>query len=161
MNQATTHTRSGMAQDFPRAARATIVEEYFQLKSNIHTRLLDMLDLSLLDTMEQDVLRSKIGSMVEKILMVEESSIPLNSIEKRLLVSEIQDEVLGLGPIEPFLKDPTISDILVNNYKKIYVERFGKLELTDARFKDDAHLRRSPVRNVRHIDEHRELAELA
>lgn len=141
MNQATTQSRSGMA-DFPRAAKATMAEEYFQLKKNIHTRLLDLLDLSLLDTMEQGVLRSTIGSMVEKILLLDESSIPLNSIEKRLLVSEIQDEVLGLGPIEPFLKDPTISDILVNNYKKIYVERFGRLELTDARFKDDAHLRR-------------------
>ena len=141
MNQATTYARSGMA-DFPRAAKATMAEEYFQLKKNIHTRLLDLLDLSLLDTMEKGVLRSTIGTMVEKILLLDESSIPLNSIEKRLLVSEIQDEVLGLGPIEPFLKDPTISDILVNNYRKIYVERFGKLELTDARFKDDAHLRR-------------------
>ena len=142
MNQATTRTRSGMAQDFPRAAKATMGEEYYQLKKNIHTRLLDLLDLSLLDTMEKDVLRRTIGSMVENILLNEKSSIPLNSIEKRLLVSEIQDEVLGLGPLEPFLQDPSISDILVNNYKKIYVERFGKLELTDARFKDDAHLRR-------------------
>jgi len=119
-----------------------MAEEYFQLKKNIHTRLLDLLDLSLLDTMEHDVLRHRIGAMVENILRTEESGFPLNSIEKRLLVSEIQDEVLGLGPIEPFLKDPTVSDILVNNYRKIYVERFGKLELTDARFKDDAHLRR-------------------
>jgi pilus assembly protein CpaF len=142
MNQATTQTRFGMAQDFPRAAKATMGEEYYQLKKNIHTRLLDLLDLSLLDTMEKDVLRRTIGSMVENILLNEKSSIPLNSIEKRLLVSEIQDEVLGLGPLEPFLQDPSISDILVNNYKKIYVERFGKLELTDARFKDDAHLRR-------------------
>jgi pilus assembly protein CpaF len=104
--------------------------------------LLDTLDLSLLDTLEHDVLRNQIGMMVEKILLLDESSIPLNSIEKRLLVTEIQDEVLGLGPLEPFLQDPTISDILVNNYKTIYIERYGKLEFTEARFKDDAHLRR-------------------
>jgi len=140
MNQATTHIRSGMA-GLPRSAKSAMAEEYFQLKKNIHTRLLDLLDLSLLDTMEHDLLRRRIGTMVENILQ-EEPGIPLNSIEKRLLVSEVQDEVLGLGPIEPFLKDPTVSDILVNNYRKIYVERFGKLELTDARFKDDAHLRR-------------------
>jgi pilus assembly protein CpaF len=117
-------------------------EDYFELKTTIHTRLLDMLDLSLLDTLEPDVLRSQIGKMVEKILLLEESSIPLNSIEKKVLVAEIQAEVLGLGPLEPFLKDPSISDILVNNYKQIYIERFGKLERTGARFKDDAHLRR-------------------
>ncbi len=140
MNQATTQARSGIT-GFSRPAKTAMAEEYFQMKKNIHTRLLDLLDLSLLDTMEKDMLRRKIGTMVENILQ-DEPSIPLNSIEKRLLVSEIQDEVLGLGPIEPFLKDPTVSDILVNNYRKIYVERFGKLELTDARFKDDAHLRR-------------------
>jgi pilus assembly protein CpaF len=117
-------------------------EDYFELKTTIHTRLLDMLDLSLLDTLEPDVLHSQIGKMVEKILLLEESSIPLNSIEKKVLVAEIQAEVLGLGPLEPFLKDPSISDILVNNYKQIYIERFGKLERTQARFKDDAHLRR-------------------
>jgi len=142
MNQASQEELSGTVQDFSRPAKAAMAEEYFQLKKNIHTRLLDLLDLSLLDTMEHDVLRHRIGAMVENILRTEESGFPLNSIEKRLLVSEIQDEVLGLGPIEPFLKDPTVSDILVNNYRKIYVERFGKLELTDARFKDDAHLRR-------------------
>jgi len=140
MNQATTQARSGKA-GFSRTARTAMAEEYFQMKKNIHTRLLDLLDLSLPHTMEHDLLRRKIGTMVENILQ-DEPSIPLNSIEKRLLVSEIQDEVLGLGPIEPFLKDPTVSDILVNNYRKIYVERFGRLEITDARFKDDAHPRR-------------------
>ena len=124
------------------AGRTSVSEEYFVLKTKIHARLLDMIDLSLLDTMENDLLRRKIGMMVEKIFLEEDSCMPLNSIERKLLASEIQDEVLGLGPLEPFLQDPTISDILVNNYKKVYIERFGKLELTGARFKDDAHLRR-------------------
>ena len=67
---------------------------------------------------------------------------PLNSIERELLVTEIQDEVMGYGPLEPFMQDPTVSDILVNTFRNIYVERFGKLETTDARFKDDRHLMR-------------------
>ena len=67
---------------------------------------------------------------------------PLNSIERELLVTEIQDEVMGYGPLEPFMQDPTVSDILVNTFRNIYVERFGKLESTDARFKDDGHLMR-------------------
>jgi pilus assembly protein CpaF len=142
MNKTRMQDDLGLGNNSSEAFKTNIAEEYFQLKTNIHVRLLDKLDLSLLDTLEKDVLRNQIGSMVEKILLLEESSIPLNSIEKRLLVTEIQDEVLGLGPLEPFLQDPTISDILVNNYKTIYIERTGKLELTEARFKDDAHLRR-------------------
>jgi pilus assembly protein CpaF len=83
--------------------------------------------------------------------------VPLNSRERERLVKEVQDEVLGLGPLEPFLQDPTISDILVNTHKQIYIERRGKLELTEARFKDDGHLRKiidRIVSNVgRRIDE--------
>ena len=79
---------------------------------------------------------------MEKILREDMTAIPLNSIETELLITEIQDEVMGLGPLEPLLQDPTVSDILVNTYEKIYVERFGKLEVTDARFKDDGHLMR-------------------
>jgi len=142
MNVTTVHVDPTVKEEVETSVKSNFGEEYFQLKTSIHLRLLDMLDLSLLDTMEHDVLRRQIGIMVEKILLLDEEVIPLNSIEKRLLVTEIQDEVLGLGPLEPFLQDPGISDILVNNYKKIYIERCGKLELTDARFKDDAHLRR-------------------
>ena len=142
MHSATEYGSRNPAEIGYSAARTSVSEEYFQLKTMIHGRLLDMIDLSLLDTIEHDMLRMKIGMLVERILVEDESSIPLNSIERKLLASEIQDEVLGLGPLEPFLQDPTISDILVNNFKKIYIERFGRLELTGARFKDDAHLRR-------------------
>jgi pilus assembly protein CpaF len=67
-------------------------------------------------------------------------NLPLNLAEREMLFKEIENEVLGLGPLEPFLQDPTVSDILVNTYNQIYVERFGRLELTDARFKDNEHL---------------------
>jgi pilus assembly protein CpaF len=79
---------------------------------------------------------------VQKILQEEENGVPLNLSERERLFSEIQDEVMGLGPLEPFLQDPSVSDILANTYRQIYVERFGKLELTEARFKDDTHLRK-------------------
>jgi pilus assembly protein CpaF len=75
-------------------------------------------------------------------LAEDKNSIPLNYNERERLFKEIQYEVMGLGPLEPFLQDPTVSDILVNTHRQIYVERFGKLELTEAGFKDDAHLRR-------------------
>ncbi len=122
------------------APRRHIPEEYFELKTRIHDRLLDLVDLSLIDSLDRETLKAQIKTLVERILAEEGSSIPLNAVERRLLITEIQDEVLGLGPLEPFLQDPTVSDILVNTYKRIYVERFGKLELTDGRFKDDAHL---------------------
>jgi len=117
-------------------------DEYFELKSRIHDRLLDLIDLSVIDKLDRDVLGTQIRKVVEKILREESFSLPLNMAEREKIFTEIQDEVLGYGPLEPLLKDATISDILVNTYKNIYVERLGKLEPTDARFKDDAHLMR-------------------
>jgi pilus assembly protein CpaF len=129
--------------------------EYQELKGRLHNRLLDLLDFSLLDSLDKPSLRQEIVKLVEQILASE--TVPLNFREREQLVKEVQDEVLGLGPLEPFLQDPTISDILVNTHKQIYVERLGKLELTEARFKDDAHLRKiidRIVSNVgRRIDE--------
>lgn len=125
-----------------RSARREIPEEYFELKTQIHDRLLEIIDLTLIETLEIDTLKSQIRALVERILNEDRSSYPLNSLERELLVTEIQDEVMGYGPLEPFMQDPTVSDILVNTYKNIYVERFGKLESTGARFKDDAHLMR-------------------
>jgi pilus assembly protein CpaF len=120
--------------------RRYIPDEYFELKTRIHDRLLDLMDLTLIETLDKDVLRSQIKVLVERIIREEGGRVPLNMSERESLVTEIQDEVLGLGPLEPFLQDPTVSDVLVNTYKQIYVERFGKLELTDGRFKDDHHL---------------------
>lgn len=119
-----------------------ITKEYYELKTRIHDRLLTLIDLSLIDSLDEAVLRQEIRRLVERILIEEKNSIPLNYNERERLFKEIQYEVMGLGPLEPFLQDPTICDILVNTHKQIYVERFGKLELTEAGFKDDAHLRR-------------------
>jgi len=115
---------------------------YYELKTNIHARLLDIIDLSVMDTIDQKTLGIEIRKLSERILQEETVKIPLNLTERERLLIEIQDEVFGLGPIEPFMKDPNVSDILVNTYKQIYVERFGKLEPTGARFKDNAHLRK-------------------
>jgi pilus assembly protein CpaF len=138
-----------------RPATYVVGSEYQELKSRIHDRLLDLLDFSLLDSLDRQALRQEILKLVEQILAGE--TVPLNSRERERLVKEVQDEVLGLGPLEPFLQDPTISDVLVNTHKQIYIERRGKLELTEARFKDDGHLRKiidRIVSNVgRRIDE--------
>ncbi|MEN8212065.1 MAG: CpaF family protein [Thermodesulfobacteriota bacterium] len=115
-------------------------DEYFEFKSRIHDKLLDIIDLSLIESVDQEKLEKQIMHLTEKILLEQASQLPLNFKERETIISEIVDEVLGLGPLEPFLKDPTISDILVNSYNQIYVERYGKLEPTDIRFKDDAHL---------------------
>lgn len=115
-------------------------DEYFEFKSKIHERLLDIIDLSLIESVDQENLERQIRHLTEKILLEQANVMPLNFKERETIISEIVDEVLGLGPLEPFLKDPTISDILVNAYNQIYVERFGKLEPTDVRFKDNDHL---------------------
>ncbi len=125
-----------------RSRRREIPEEYFELKTKIHDRLLDIIDLAVIDSLDNDTLKSQIRMLVERILNEDRSEYPLNSLERELLVTEIQDEVMGYGPLEPFMQDPTVSDILVNTFRNIYVERFGKLESTDARFKDDGHLMR-------------------
>jgi pilus assembly protein CpaF len=120
--------------------RDQVSDDYFELKTRIHDRLLDLLDLSLIDSLDQHLIRSQIRTVVQKILDEQDYRVPLNLTERENLFTEIEDEVLGLGPLEPFLKDDTISDILINTYNQIYLERFGKLELSESRFKDDTHL---------------------
>lgn len=115
-------------------------DEYQELKGRIHDKLVNMMDLSILDSVDNSILEREIQILVDRILTAE--SVPLNLNEKKKLVKEVQDEVLGLGPLEPLLKDPTISDIFVNGYNHVYVERFGKLEFREIRFKDNNHLLR-------------------
>jgi len=118
-------------------------DEYFDLKTRLHDQLTKTIDLSLLDRLDSKVLRREIRKEIDKILSDDTIDIvPLNDQERERLLREIQDEVLGLGPLEDFMKDPSVSDILVNTYSTVYVERFGKLESTKARFKNNAHLMR-------------------
>jgi len=111
---------------------------YQQMKSRVHQLLLAKLDLEALEGMAPQRLRDELSSMVERLLSDE--NIIVNAAERRGLVRDIQHEMLGLGPLEPLLADPTISDILVNGARQVYVERRGQLSLTDVTFADDEHL---------------------
>lgn len=120
-----------------------ISDEYFDLKNEIHDRLTRSIDLSLMDSIDNEILRREIRKATEAILHDDSNKvIPLNMQEKEQLLKEIEDEVLGLGPLESLMQDPSVSDILVNTYKTVYVERYGKLEPTRVRFRNDAHLMR-------------------
>src|SRR3954470_18382337 len=112
--------------------------KYQNLKVSIHQRLLDSVDLSIMESLGTVQLKEEIAALVERLLS-EEGAV-INDLERRSLVRDIQDEMLGLGPLEPLLNDPTVSDILINSASQVYVERRGKLELTEIRFNDDAHL---------------------
>jgi pilus assembly protein CpaF len=121
----------------------TVSDEYFELKADIHDRLSKIIDLSLLENINENVLRKEIRNSTQKIL--DDGTVrfmPLNAFEHGNLLQEIEDEVMGLGPLEALMKDPTVSDILVNAYDSVYVERYGKIEPTRVRFKDDKHLMR-------------------
>lgn len=111
---------------------------YQDLKARIHQKMLDRVDLAVMENLPAERLMSEIKVLVEQLLVEEKA--PINLVERGRLVADIQHEVLGLGPLEPLLDDPTISDILVNTYSQVYVERQGKLELTDIHFADNGHL---------------------
>ncbi len=113
-----------------------------ELKSKVHNRLVETMDLSLIDSLDQSMLRKEIRKATERILTEDGFNIPLNAEERVQFCQDIESEVLGLGPIEVFMHDPTVTDILVNTYKHIYVERYGTLHLTESRFKDDIHLKK-------------------
>jgi pilus assembly protein CpaF len=107
-------------------------------KQRIYERLLKVLDLSLLGSLEESVARNQIREITNRLLL--EESAPLSLAQRQFVTRRIEDEVMGHGPLEPLLADPTISDILVNGHDQVYIERRGKLELTEVRFNDDAHL---------------------
>jgi pilus assembly protein CpaF len=113
-------------------------DRIFELKSEIHRKLIGVLNLDRVSSIPKDRLRVEIGRVVERLLG--EERVPMTAADQDRIIEEVLDEVLGLGPLEPLLKDPSISDILVNGSGKVYVERGGKLALTSVRFKDNAHL---------------------
>jgi pilus assembly protein CpaF len=133
--QAIAAARTGA--DEPEQARQLSPTER-EWKQRIYERLLKVLDFSLLGSMEVADARDQIREITNRLLL--EESAPLSLAQRQFVTRRIEDEVMGLGPLEPLLADPTISDILVNAHDQVYVERHGKLELTEVRFNDDAHL---------------------
>src|SRR5438034_11628840 len=112
--------------------------EYQQEKADLHRKILDRLDLEKLGRTQNDTAREEVLVLIRNT--VNNEAVPLSFAERERLAREILDEIFGLGPLEPLLKDPTISDILVNRFDRVYVERGGKLERTGLSFKDNAHL---------------------
>ncbi|HKC01024.1 MAG TPA: CpaF family protein [Terriglobales bacterium] len=112
--------------------------EYQQVKADLHRKILDRLDLEKLGRTTGDSAREEVLVLIRS--SVNSEAVPLSFAEREKLSREILDEIFGLGPLEPLLKDPTISDILVNRFDRVYVERAGKLEITGLSFKDNQHL---------------------
>ncbi|MDB5908438.1 MAG: pilus assembly protein CpaF, partial [Massilia sp.] len=132
-----------IALDSPAGARALGIDAadgYNALKGSIHLKLLDKFDLAVLEALPAAMLRAEIAAMVERLLNDEQAAV--NELERRSLIRDIQHEMLGFGPLELLMADPSVSDILVNSYNRIYVERKGKLELSSVRFTDEKHLLR-------------------
>jgi pilus assembly protein CpaF len=113
--------------------------DFNALKVTIHRNLIQKLNLDRVQSMDREMVRRDLTRMIESLVSGE--STPLSMVERERLTQDLLDEVFGLGPLEPLLKDPTVSDILVNSYRDVFVERHGKLERTTAQFRDEAHLR--------------------
>jgi pilus assembly protein CpaF len=114
-------------------------DRWFEIKSKIHHKLLSSLNPDQLRALNKDSVRAQIGSVVERL--VGDEGIPMTLAERERVIEEILDEVFGLGPLEPLLKDPTISDIMVNGFDNVYIERAGRVIETNVRFKDQGHVR--------------------
>ena len=111
---------------------------YYAIKKQLHHRLLEHMDLSAIESLSGEQLQAQLSTVLWKL--IKEDALPLNEQEKLRLVADLQNEIMGLGPLEPLMADAAISEIMVNGHQKIYVERNGKIELSQARFNDDAHL---------------------
>jgi pilus assembly protein CpaF len=130
-------------------------QEYLDLKTSLHSKVINEIDLESLNRLPEDIAREQLRKVILDVLMREKT--PLTMSEREQIVNEILDEVFGLGPLQPLLADPTLSDILVNGAYNVYVERRGKLERTNVRFNDNDHLMRIIDRIVsrvgRRVDE--------
>src|SRR5881397_4408737 len=114
-------------------------DRWFEIKSLVHAKLLNSLTAEQLKDLNKDSMRGQIAAVVERLILDE--SLPMTVPERERVIEEILDEVFGLGPLEPLLKDPTISDILVNGFDNVYIERGGRMVETNVRFKDQNHVR--------------------
>jgi len=121
-----------------RSAIAAEMRNYQELKSTIHRKLIDRLDLSTVSEISPDQLSGIIKTVVEGMIAAE--GIPLTRPERERLITEIQHETLGLGPLEPLLQDPDVSDIMVNGPAQVFIEKNGKIRKTEVAFKDEDHL---------------------
>ncbi|MFO1254321.1 MAG: CpaF family protein [Sphingomonadaceae bacterium] len=130
-------------------------DDMLQLKVRIHRQLLERLNLAALDTLPREQIASEVGQVVTELLSIDGTA--LNRSERETLIEDVLDELIGLGPLEPLLEDPSITDILVNGYETVFVERHGLLERVGTRFQDERHLLRIIQRIVsavgRRIDE--------
>ena len=135
---AQTPARTSLMNGGPRRQRDTMADGFQQLKLAVHNRLFETLDVSRLESLEQNMASTKVTQAITEIL--NEEGRLLTDTDRARLVEEIKNELLGLGPLEPLLWDDDVSDILVNGPNQVYVERQGKLYLTDVRFNDDQHL---------------------
>ncbi len=117
-----------------------LTDKVLEAKVRLHRRLIDEINLPAIEKLKEEDLKDQLRDLVKEY--VSDEKLALNANELSDFIAEIYDELTGLGPIEPMLKDPTISDILINTHKQIYVERFGQLVPTSARFKDEPHLLR-------------------
>ncbi|MFN8939271.1 MAG: CpaF family protein [Acidobacteriota bacterium] len=120
--------------------KVTLKPEYQELKFTLHRKLLDKINLEALATIDNQRVRGEVRQAL--IALIDAEPTLLSALEKQQICDEVLDEVFGLGPLEAMLKDATISDILVNGHKQVYVERKGQLELTNVTFRDDQHLLR-------------------
>src|SRR5688572_4083914 len=115
-------------------------QQYLELRANVHRKLLNRLNLEALAHADRARAEAEIRTLLSQLLA--EESTPLNLGERETLFGEVVDDVFGLGPLEPLLRDPNVSDILVNTHNNVFVERKGKMQKVQASFQDDAHLMR-------------------
>src|SRR6478735_5252309 len=118
--------------------KSALKPEYQELKFTLHRKLVDKINLEALAAIDNQRVRGEVRQAL--LSLIDSEPTLLSAIEKQQISEEVLDEVFGLGPLEPLLADPTISDILVNGHRQVYVERKGLLEITNVSFRDDQHL---------------------
>lgn len=147
--------KNGEGHQVAAASNLSREQTLFEVKNRLHRSLVKRLNVTQLEGMEGSLVATEIRRAVAQLLA--EDPFPLNSEERARVTQDLEFEILGLGPLEPLVRDDTISDILVNHYDEIYIERFGRLELMETRFRDNAHLMKiinKIVSNIgRRIDE--------
>jgi pilus assembly protein CpaF len=123
--------------------------DYYATKTMLHQMLLTRIDLNSIESMSAEQLRNELGALLASL--IEEEVIPLNHQERTRLVADLKNEIMGLGPLEPLLADPDISEIMVNGYRNVYVEKSGRIQFTDIRFNDNEHLMKIIDKIVSHV----------